>query len=144
MSFLRVFFGFSLIALSHIASAGEYRPLTDADRSATQDAFAASMRTTDFAIAARAGDAEIMKSILVENGAPASIDLIAQGISIQSSSGDPVPAETPNNGGICARWKLVTWYAEYSSPGHPAGWYSIWVCTMYISDGGVITYDSPL
>lgn len=144
MSFLKVLFGFSLMAFSHIAFAGEYRPLTDADRLATQDAFTVSMRTTDFAVAARAGDAKIMKSILIENGAPASIDLIAQGISIQSSSGDPVPAETPNNGGICGRWKLVTWYAEYSSPGYPAGWYTMWVCTMYMSDAGVITYDSPL
>lgn len=116
--------------------------LSAEDHAAVRSAFEQSMNDNNFVIAARKGDAPAMKRILVKQGAPAGMDLIAQGVAFQTSNGQPVPQDIPNNGGICVRWQLVTWFSPHPSPGY---YYTMWVCTKYISVAdGAVTYDSPL
>lgn len=132
--------GVLVLALTMITGVAAASALTPGEQAATQNAFARAMRSTDFVVAARAGDAAIMKSLLVENGAPAGLDLVAQGIGIQSTPDAPEPSQSLNNGGICVRWKLVTWYNAVTH-----SYYTMWVCTQIIAPAsGVVTYDSPL
>jgi hypothetical protein len=145
MSLRAVLLAIALLSFSQIADAADYRPLSAEDRSATEDAFAISMYNPEFTAATRAGKAQAMKDILVGNGAPADMLLTAYGGSVETTSGDPEPAMFPNNdsgNGICGRWKTYAWYAAYSSPGYPAGWYTITVCTLWIADS-IIKYDYP-
>jgi hypothetical protein len=116
--------------------------LNEEDHAAIRNAFEQSMNDNNFIIAARRGDAPAMKRMLVRQGAPVSLNLIAQGVTFRTSNGQPVPQEVPNNGGICVRWQLVTWFSPNPSPGY---YYTMWVCTKYISSAdGTVTYDSPL
>jgi hypothetical protein len=128
------------LTLSLFAGVAGASALTPDEQAATQNAFARAMRNNDFVVAARAGDAPLMKDLLVENGAPAGLDLVAQGIRITSTPGAPEPSQSLNNGGICVRWKLVTWYNPVTH-----SYYTMWVCTQIISSSsGIVTYDSPL
>jgi hypothetical protein len=140
----RIFFSIFTLLFSQIVNAADYRPLSAEEFAATNDAFAASMYNPEFVAAAKSGSAQVMKNILIGNGASADMTLTAQGISAQSTSSDPGAVEHLNNSNICTRWQLFTWYAAYSSPGHPAGWYTMLVCTQYISEAGTVTYDPQI
>ncbi len=144
--FLRtLLLGILTLTTSLTVCAADYRPLSADDRAATDDAFAVSMYDPEFVIASKAGKANEMKAILISNGAPADMELTAQGISVESTTSDPEPSQYLNNNGICVRWRLITWYVSISTPGHPAGWYSMWACTKFIANiGGDATYDVPL
>lgn len=145
MSLHAALLAIALLSFSQIASAADYRPLSPEDRAATEDALAVSMHDPEFTAATRSGKAQAMKDILISNGAPADMVLTAYGATVATTSDDPEPALFPGNDGsnaICGRWTTYWWHSEYSSPGHPAGWYTITVCTLWIADN-IIKYDYP-
>lgn len=110
---------------------------TEAERAAIDDAFAASMYNPVFVEAAKAGKAVQMRDILLANGAPGSLMLTAQGMKVESTHGEPVPSQYPNNDGACVQWRLVTWRSSIP----PYGYYTMWVCVTIVSHG-VVTYDA--
>jgi hypothetical protein len=145
MSLRNILPAIALLSFSQLAYTADYRPLSAADRAATEDAFAISMYNPEFTAATRSGKAQAMKDILIGNGAPADIVLTAYGARVETTGNDPEPALFPNTDGsnaICGRWTTYTWYAAYSSPGHPAGWYTTTVCTLWIA-ANIIKYDYP-
>lgn len=133
--FVRTFFlALALIAFPLIVAAADGRPENEA---AVDDAFAISMYNPHFVAAAKAGKAHEMRVILVGNGAPTDFRLTAQGMSVESTHGTPVPSQYPTNDGPCIQWRLVVWRSSIP----PYGYYSIWVC-LAIMDDGVMTYDA--
>jgi hypothetical protein len=105
------------------------------DQKAYFAAFEKASKLKEFKNAVKNGDAKLAKRILVANGAASDIVLEVSSPSVSLS--DPLPAETPNGG--CSSWKLFTWWASIPAPGH---YYTTWQCVRWISNSGVLIYDS--
>lgn len=133
--FLRtVFLSIALLSSPLIVAAADDRPEYEA---AVDDAFAISMYDPHFVAVAKAGKAHEMRAILVGNGAPTDFRLTAQGTTIESTHGTPVPSQYPNNDGPCIEWRTVVWRSSIP----PFGYYTMRVCIAIMEDG-VMTYDA--